>query len=91
VLAAISIPTRITEIPSPPRRDPNSIAMVSSRFSATRERSSITPMNTNSGHRDQRLVGHDAVKAVGQRLEIDRLEQAEELADQREGERSATQ
>ncbi len=49
VLAASSMPTRVTEMPSPPRRRPNSIAMVSSRFSATRERSSITPMNTNSG------------------------------------------
>ena len=49
VLAASSMPTSVTEIPSPPRRGPNSIAMVSSRLSATRERSSITPMKTNSG------------------------------------------
>jgi len=49
VLAASSIPTRVTEIPRPPRRGPNSIAMVSNRLSATCERSSITPMNTNRG------------------------------------------
>ena len=49
VLAASSIPTSVTEMPRPPRRLPNSAAMVSSRFSATLERSSITPMKTNSG------------------------------------------
>ena len=49
VLAAISIPTRVTEIPSPPRTGPNRLAMVSSRFSATRDRSRVTPMNTNRG------------------------------------------
>ena len=49
VLAASSMPTTVTEIPRPPRRGPKSMAMVSSRFSAIRERSSITPMKTNSG------------------------------------------
>jgi hypothetical protein len=49
VLAASSMPTTVTEMPSPPRMGPNSSDMVSSRFSATLERSSITPMNTNSG------------------------------------------
>ena len=49
VLAASNMPTTVTEMPSPPRSGPNNSAMVSSRFSATRERSSITPMKTNSG------------------------------------------
>ena len=42
--AASRAPTTHTEIPSPPRRVPNSIPMVSSSSSATFERSSITPM-----------------------------------------------
>ena len=49
VEAASSIPTRVTDIPNPPRNGPNSAAMVSSRLSATRDRSSMTPMKTNSG------------------------------------------
>ncbi len=49
VEAAISIPTRMTEIPNPPRSRPNSNAMVCSNCSAILERSRVTPMNTNSG------------------------------------------
>jgi hypothetical protein len=49
VLAASSAPTTHTEIARPPRRVPNSRDMDSSRSSATRDFSSITPMNTNSG------------------------------------------
>ena len=49
VEAASSAPTTETEMPSPPRRLPNSWPMVSSSSSATLERSSITPMNTNRG------------------------------------------
>ena len=47
--AASSVPTMATEMPSPPRSEPNSRPMVSSRSSAMRERSSITPMKMNSG------------------------------------------
>ena len=49
VLAASSMPNRVTEIPSPPRRLPNSRLRVSSSSSAIRARSSVTPMKTNSG------------------------------------------
>ena len=49
VEAASRAPTIETEMPSPPRRLPNSWPIVSSSSSATLERSSITPMNTNSG------------------------------------------
>jgi hypothetical protein len=49
VLAASSMPTRVTEMPSPPRSGPNRRAMVSSNCSAILDRSSMTPMNTNSG------------------------------------------
>ena len=49
VEAASSAPTTDTEMPRPPRRLPNSRPMVSSNSSATLERSSITPMKTNSG------------------------------------------
>ena len=49
VLAASSMPTIITDMPNPPRNGPNSNAMVSSSCSATLERSSMTPMNTNRG------------------------------------------
>ena len=49
VLAASSMPTSVTEIPSPPLRRPNSPDSVLSRSSAMRERSSVTPMKTNSG------------------------------------------
>ena len=47
--AASSVPTMATEIPRPPRSVPNSRPIVSSRSSAMRERSSITPMKMNSG------------------------------------------
>ena len=49
VEAASTAPTAITEIPSPPRIWPNSRPIVSSSCSAMRERSSITPIKTNSG------------------------------------------
>ena len=49
VLAANSIPTRVTDMPKPPRRLPNSPLRVSSRSSAIRARSSVTPINTNKG------------------------------------------
>ncbi len=47
--AARSMPTKITEMPSPPRRRPNSSPMVSRSCSAMRARSRVTPMNTNKG------------------------------------------
>ena len=47
--AASSAPTTLTAMPRPPRMRPISSAMVSSSASASLERSSITPMNTNSG------------------------------------------
>src|SRR5690606_20572675 len=47
--AAIIAPTTVTERPSPPRSRPNSKLIVSSSSSARRDRSSMTPMNTNSG------------------------------------------
>ena len=49
VLAASNMPTSVTEIPRPPRKLPNSPLRVSSSSSAMRARSSVTPMNTNSG------------------------------------------
>ena len=49
VLAASSIPTSVTDMPSPPRSLPNSRVRLSSRLSAIWARSSVTPMNTNSG------------------------------------------
>ena len=49
VLAASSMPTSVTEMPRPPPRLPNSRLKVSSSRSAIRARSSVTPMNTNSG------------------------------------------
>ena len=49
VEAANRPPTRQTEIPSPPPKLPQSWAMVSSRSSAIFERSSTTPIKTNSG------------------------------------------
>ena len=62
--AASSTPTITTEMPSPPRSGPNSRPMVSSRSSAMRERSSITPMKMNKRDREQHLVGHDAEHAL---------------------------
>ena len=47
--AAISAPTMNTETPSPPRMVPNIWPIVSSSSSATLDRSSVTPMKTNSG------------------------------------------
>ncbi len=47
--AASRVPTIAAEIASPPRNAPNSRPMVSSNSSAMPERSSITPMKTNSG------------------------------------------
>jgi len=47
--AASRAPTITTEYPSPPRSEPNSSPMVVSSASAIFERSSITPMKTNSG------------------------------------------
>ena len=47
--AASSTPTRITEKPRPPGSAPNRRAIVSSKSSAMRERSSITPMKMKSG------------------------------------------
>ena len=47
--AASSTPTSTTEMPSPPGSEPNRRPIVSSRSSAMRERSSITPMKMNSG------------------------------------------
>ena len=49
VEAAISAPTTETDMPRPPLNPPNRRPMLSSNSSATRERSSMTPMNTNSG------------------------------------------
>ena len=49
VEAASKAPTTHTEIARPPRRVPNSRDMDSSRSSATRDFSSITPIKTNSG------------------------------------------
>ena len=47
--AASSTPTRTTEMPRPPGNAPNRRPIVSSKSSAMRERSSITPMKMNSG------------------------------------------
>ena len=47
--APMSTPTRMIESPMPPRRPPAAWPITSSSSSARRERSSITPMNTNSG------------------------------------------
>jgi hypothetical protein len=47
--AASSTPTISTAMPRPPGSAPNRRPMVSSSSSATRERSSITPMKMNSG------------------------------------------
>ena len=47
--AAKSTPTTITDMPSPPGKRPNSRPIVSNSSSATRERSSITPMKMKSG------------------------------------------
>ncbi len=47
--AASSKPTSATEIPKPPRSGPNSRPIVSSKSSAMRERSSMTPMKMKSG------------------------------------------
>ena len=49
VEAASSMPTKTTDRPRPPRICPNIMPMVSRSCSAILERSSITPMNTNSG------------------------------------------
>ena len=49
VLAARSAPTKITDIPNPPRIGPKSVPMFSNRSSAIRDFSSITPMKTKSG------------------------------------------
>ena len=49
VEAASIMPTRVTEMPSPPRSEPNSRAMASSRVSATLDFSSSTPISTNKG------------------------------------------
>ena len=49
VVAPISTPTRMMPMPSPPRSEPATWPITSIRSSASRERSSIMPMNTNSG------------------------------------------
>ena len=49
VLAASNMPISVTEIPSPPRRLPRRALIVSSKSSAMRARSSVTPMKTNKG------------------------------------------
>ena len=47
--AASSIPTKVTEMPRPPCRGPKHCPIVLNSSSATFERSSMTPMNTNRG------------------------------------------
>ena len=49
VLAANSIPTKVTEIAKPTLNRPNSIAIALSKFSAIFERSSIAPIKIKSG------------------------------------------
>ncbi len=49
VLAAIRAPTSITARPSPPGTRCKICASACSNWSASRERSSITPMKTNTG------------------------------------------
>ena len=49
VVAPISTPTSTMPMPSPPRSEPARWPITSIRSSASRERSSIMPMNTNSG------------------------------------------
>ena len=49
VLAASNMPTIVTDIPRPPRKDPKRLLRVSSNSSAMRARCSVTPMKTNSG------------------------------------------
>ena len=49
VEAANKAPTRITEMPSPPRILPNNSPIFSNKSSAMRERSNIVPMKINNG------------------------------------------
>ncbi len=49
VLAASNMPTSTTEIARPPLKLPNNRDMVVSNSSAIFERSSMTPIKTNSG------------------------------------------
>ena len=49
VVAPINTPTTMMPMPRPPRSWPAACAMTSIRSSASRDFSSITPMNTNSG------------------------------------------
>ena len=49
VLAASSMPTIVTEMPSPPRSEPNNALSVSRSSSAIRARSNVMPIKTNSG------------------------------------------
>ena len=60
---------------------PNNWPMVSSRSSAMPERSSTSPMKVKNGNREQRVVVHHAVDALGQRLQEVRAELAELDAD----------
>ena len=49
VEAASSAPTTMTEMESPPRRRPNSSAMVSSKSAARPDLSSVIPIKMNKG------------------------------------------
>ena len=49
VEAASTVPTRTTEMPSPPRRSPKSRPIVTKSCSAMPDRSSIMPMKMKSG------------------------------------------
>ena len=69
VEAASSAPTMTTENPKPPRSEPNSRPMRSSRSSAMRDCSSITPMKMNSGIASSTSIGHHAEDALRQRAE----------------------
>jgi len=49
VLAAMSMPTKVTERPRPPGKRPKTTEKLSRSFSATFDFSSTTPMKTNRG------------------------------------------
>ena len=89
--AASSTPTITTAMPSPPGSAPNRRPMVSSRSSAMRERSSITPMKMNSGIASSTSLVITPIDALRQRAEEPEAHRAGELAEHREGERHAAE
>ena len=89
--AASSRPTNSTAIPRPPRQLPSSRASDSSRSSATRDRSSMTPMKMKSGIAISVSLAMMPKMRDGSAFRQRNGEEAEHVGDQRDRERDAAE